>query len=739
MVRLFRSRQLEVIMRLSRSFTILAALCLIVSVAVAQPGRVTYNNQQLFLSGANLAWFHYAGDIGSGSIDTTAFGDTLLLFHENGGNVVRWWLHTDGTVTPNFNGSGYVTGPGTGTIQDLKAVLDLAWEREIGVIPCLWSFGMLNNSISATARNRNILLLTDTAYTMAYINNCLIPMVEALKGHPAIVAWEIFNEPEGMSNELGWSTTQHVPMAAIQRFINLCSGAIHRVDSAARVTNGAVTFTSLTDVPVTSLAKVGAGGYQPTMQQKLQSAEELGKKYGLSSQEVLDHFEATAGTTNYNYYTDSRLIAAGGDAKGILDFYCVHYYLANGLTVSPFTYAASTWGLTKPIVVAEFAISDSLSVPRAYRYRSLIQTGYAGAMAWSWTDVNLSSHAEILGQMQSMWTSYRSDVDLLGSGGHWPTVTLTSPANNDVFADTATVTLTATAVDTLGSIVSVEFFANDTLKIGTVTTSPYTFLWKNIPGNKYKIKAVATNNQGHKRTSATVAITVGTPTMTRLEAESAIWSGPGMNKGTDASASGGAYVDVKSNDTLTTLTWRVTNVQPAGTYPVAFGYKLAYASPKTQHIKVNGVFVTDLEFASPLTSTWLEKTFSLPLQSGLNQIQMQMYWGWMYVDYLSVPTNVLVDVPEENAAIPRTWELKQNYPNPFNPTTVVSGQWPVASHVRIVIYDILGREVAVLLDETRPAGRFETEWNASGRASGVYICRMTAGSFSQTQKMILMK
>jgi hypothetical protein len=733
-------------MRFPRYLALCASACILVCAAFAQSNRIHYNNQNLFLSGANFAWFHYAGDIGAGSIDTTAFGDTLLLFHENGGNAVRWWLHTDGTVTPTFDGSGFVTGPGNGTIADLKAVLDLAWEREIGVIPCLWSFGMLNTSINATARNRNALLLTDTAYTMRYIRNCLIPMVTALKGHPAIVAWEIFNEPEGMSTELGWSTTQHVPMAAIQRFINLCSGAIHRIDSTAKVTNGAVTFTSLTDVSVAALSRSAAQSSQPGRTEKLQSAETLTGKYGLSAAQIVDHFDAMASIANFNYYSDSRLISAGGDPDGILDFYCVHYYLANGLTVSPFTYSAGTWGLTKPVVVAEFALSDSLAVPRAHRYEALIQTGYAGALAWSWTDVGLSSHAAILGQMLTMWTNYRSDVDLLGGGGHWPTVSITSPANNSTFADTATVTIVASAIDTLGSIVSVDFFANDTLKIGTATTSPFTVIWSSIVPNKYSLTAVATNNQGHKRTSAKVSITVGTPFMTRLEAESAIWSGPGMNRGSDVNASGGAYVDVRSSDTLTTLTWRVTNMQPAGTYPMTFGYKLAYASPKTQHLKVNGVPVADLEFAGASSSTWYEKSFSLNLQPGLNTVQMQMYWGWMYVDYLAVPTSVLVDVPQEGSALPSTWALGQNYPNPFNPVTsiwytvgVVSSQSSGASMVRLVVYDLLGRELAVLVNERKEPGSYKVKWDARSVASGVYLYRLTAGSFVETKKMVVVK
>jgi hypothetical protein len=726
-------------MRFSRYLALCASACILVCASFAQSNRIHYNNQNLFLSGANFAWFHYAGDIGAGSIDTTAFGDTLLLWHENGGNAVRWWLHTDGTVTPSFNDSGFVTGPGNGTIADLKAVLDLAWEREIGVIPCLWSFGMLNTSVNATARNRNALMLTDTAYTMRYIRNCLIPMVNALKGHPAIVAWEIFNEPEGMSNELGWSTTQHVPMAAIQRFINLCSGAIHRIDSSAKVTNGAVTITSLTDISVTALSQSIDLSHQPGRTEKLRSAETLTGKYELSAEQIVDHFDEVANITNFNYYADGRLIAAGGDPDGILDFYCVHYYLANGPTVSPFTYSASSWGLTKPLVVAEFALADSLAVPRAHRYESLIQTGYAGGLAWSWTDVGLSSHAAILGQLQTMWTNYRSEVDILGTGGHWPTVSITSPTNNSTFADTAKVTIVAAAIDTLGSIVSVDFYANDTLKIGTATVSPFTVMWSNIAPNRYFLTAVATNNQGHKRSSAKVGITVGTPLVTRLEAESAIWSGPGMNRGSDVNASGGAYVDVRSNDSLTTLTWRVTNVQPAGSYPMTFSYKLAYASPKTQHIKVNGVLVTDLEFAGVSTSTWYEKSFSVDLQSGLNTIQMQMFWGWMYVDYLAVPTSILVSVPEEGFPLPASWALGQNFPNPFNPSTVVSCQLPVASRVRLVVYDILGREVKVLMDEMKGAGRYEVQFDGSGLSSGVYLYRMEAGGYVQTRKLMLLR
>jgi parallel beta-helix repeat protein len=110
--------------------------------------------------------------------------------------------------------------------------------------------------------------------------------------------------------------------------------------------------------------------------------------------------------------------------------------------------------------------------------------------------------------------------------------------------------------------------------------------------------------------------------------------------------------------------------------------------------------------------------------------------------------SVIVQVTMTDAAEtgPNVYQLFQNSPNPFNPTTsieyavgVISRQSPVAHHVRIVAYDLLGREVKVLVDEKKEPGRYELRWDASGFASGVYICRMTAGEFFQSRTMMLLK
>jgi hypothetical protein len=89
--------------------------------------------------------------------------------------------------------------------------------------------------------------------------------------------------------------------------------------------------------------------------------------------------------------------------------------------------------------------------------------------------------------------------------------------------------------------------------------------------------------------------------------------------------------------------------------------------------------------------------------------------------------------------MPVVFALEQNFPNPFNPTTVVRYQVPAVSDVRIVVYDMLGREVGVLVNERKPPGTFEVKWDGTRFATGVYVCRMIAGEYVKTRRMLLIK
>ncbi len=98
-----------------------------------------------------------------------------------------------------------------------------------------------------------------------------------------------------------------------------------------------------------------------------------------------------------------------------------------------------------------------------------------------------------------------------------------------------------------------------------------------------------------------------------------------------------------------------------------------------------------------------------------------------------------VDVKNENIGIPTKYNLSQNYPNPFNPSTTIRFAVPQSQVVNLIVYDILGKQVKVLLDDNVPAGSYTVTWDASKLASGVYIYRIQAGTFVQSKKMILSK
>jgi hypothetical protein len=90
--------------------------------------------------------------------------------------------------------------------------------------------------------------------------------------------------------------------------------------------------------------------------------------------------------------------------------------------------------------------------------------------------------------------------------------------------------------------------------------------------------------------------------------------------------------------------------------------------------------------------------------------------------------------------VPLSSKLYQNYPNPFNPVTTISWQLAAGSHINLSVFNILGEKVATLIDKKQPAGSYQTTWNASGFASGVYFYRLsTDNGFVHTKKLILLK
>jgi hypothetical protein len=99
----------------------------------------------------------------------------------------------------------------------------------------------------------------------------------------------------------------------------------------------------------------------------------------------------------------------------------------------------------------------------------------------------------------------------------------------------------------------------------------------------------------------------------------------------------------------------------------------------------------------------------------------------------------LVGVASQQNDLPNAFRLEQNYPNPFNPTTNITYSIPKAGFVSLKVFDMLGREVAELVDETKQPGRYSITWDAGVMASGIYFYKLTSGEFRSTKKMVLIK
>ena len=112
--------------------------------------------------------------------------------------------------------------------------------------------------------------------------------------------------------------------------------------------------------------------------------------------------------------------------------------------------------------------------------------------------------------------------------------------------------------------------------------------------------------------------------------------------------------------------------------------------------------------------------------------------GTIYLDDMSF-TNVPTKIAGGNRATPNIFRLYPNFPNPFNPSTTIAYALPETGSVQIVVYNMLGKKVATLVDEKQSAGLNTIEWDASTLPSGLYFYKISAGRFQAQQKCLLVK
>ena len=145
------------------------------------------------------------------------------------------------------------------------------------------------------------------------------------------------------------------------------------------------------------------------------------------------------------------------------------------------------------------------------------------------------------------------------------------------------------------------------------------------------------------------------------------------------------------------------------------------------------------------TSLWVKAGgfTNLVVQRAADAFASLLYSAWLRAGKPTIPIATGIaegpDNARKSAPLPFGFALAQNYPNPFNPTTTISYSLPQPSAVTLRIFNALGQEVTVLVNERREAGSYQAAWNASSASSGIYFYRLQAGEYVETKKMILLR
>lgn len=136
--------------------------------------------------------------------------------------------------------------------------------------------------------------------------------------------------------------------------------------------------------------------------------------------------------------------------------------------------------------------------------------------------------------------------------------------------------------------------------------------------------------------------------------------------------------------------------------------------------------------------TWLDETTPISNLRGIYFLNTNL--GYAVGDSgVILKYSIATSVKDPTKNIPTRFSLEQNYPNPFNPSTTIRYQLPKGRMVTLKIFDVMGREVATLVNEQKDAGYYEVQWNARNYSSGVYFYTIRAGEYNKTLKLLLVK
>ena len=394
-----------------------------------------------------------------------------------------------------------------------------------------------------------------------------------------------------------------------------------------------------------------------------------------------------------------------------------------------------------------------------------------------------------------------------------PEVSITSPADGTSFDEGAEITIEATALDTNGQIIKVEFYAQND-KIGEDVSSPYGMVWNGVSAGGYYLKAKATDDEGYTKLSNPVKIYVGDIDYNLVGHwmfennvnDSSDHGNDGLISGDPEFVTGMVGINALAFDgdmdyitiaespdfSMTSFTlaawvkipnpipggWRTiiehdrsgsnwfglwksnngnffhfrwgiddasdfsTTISPDTWYHVAGTYD---AFGKTARMYINGNLDRTIQNADLPTAANSALRIGITLQNHEDFIgiidDVRVYNRALdeteINEMFTVTSTDFSDNFNENH-FPKTYQLF-NYPNPFNPTTIINYQLPITTYVELNIYNLNGQKITTLISETKLAGKYLVEWDASGFASGIYYYELKTSDYCEAKKMVLTK
>jgi hypothetical protein len=288
-----------------------------------------------------------------------------------------------------------------------------------------------------------------------------------------------------------------------------------------------------------------------------------------------------------------------------------------------------------------------------------------------------------------------------------------------------------------GHKAQIEFAVSDDVQPASVSLSfetEHDTIWRNIPltmNNGYYVGAIP-DTLPQEFVTVRVLATDASGNIMDYRAEPAFHVGEYVNhipsKATPLKPAIGDSIIAYSNPNLVRFSWkRSTDADNFDT--------LRYT------VRLQGAGVS-----SGLSTTTTDTSASLAVATSLKADSLYKWWVETSDGHATVvsdtswfrPSRIILGIKEQGD-LPKEFALMQNYPNPFNPTTTIHYDVPRTTALRLTVYDVLGREVRTLVNETKQPGRYEVTFNATNLASGVYLYRLQAGSFVETRRLCLLR